>query len=179
VLVLNNRDLNFVTWEQHGKGDPKNEVSQALPGFAYAEYAHMLGLEGIRIDYPGQIASALDAALAAERPCVVEILAAATAHNAHAGRKVLCCDRQWRPRRRCCARRGIAAERLDDVAPEPSVSILLISSTPRRRGYHTRETKGAVMTKATNRPTPTNRSGRHTISRKGTRSVVCRCGWCG
>jgi pyruvate dehydrogenase (quinone) len=87
VLVLNNRDLNFVTWEQHGKGDPKNEVSQALPGFAYAEYAHMLGLEGIRIDYPGQIASALDAA----------ILAAATAHNAHTGRKVLCCDRQWRP----------------------------------------------------------------------------------
>ncbi|MFZ1800107.1 MAG: thiamine pyrophosphate-requiring protein, partial [Chitinophagaceae bacterium] len=51
ILVLNNRDLNQVTWEQRVMaGDPKFEASQDVPDFAYDEYARMLGLEGIRID---------------------------------------------------------------------------------------------------------------------------------
>src|SRR5256885_12362686 len=49
VLVLNNRDLNQVTWEQRAmSGDPKFEGSQQLPDIAYASFAEMIGLRGIR-----------------------------------------------------------------------------------------------------------------------------------
>jgi pyruvate dehydrogenase (quinone) len=75
VVVLNNRDLNFVTWEMRGKGDRKFEASQTLPGFAYAEYARMLGLHGLQIEHADQAPVVLDAALQAQRPCVVEVLA--------------------------------------------------------------------------------------------------------
>src|ERR1700751_2998015 len=51
VLVLNNRDLNQVTWEQRAmEGNPKFEGSQDLPDFPYASYAELLGLKGIRVD---------------------------------------------------------------------------------------------------------------------------------
>jgi pyruvate dehydrogenase (quinone) len=73
VLVLNNRDLNQVTWEQRAmEGDPKFEGSQNLPDFPYAAYAEMLGLKGIRVDSPEQVGPAWDEALAAERPVVFE-----------------------------------------------------------------------------------------------------------
>ncbi len=73
VLVLNNRDLNQVTWEQRAmEGDPKFEGSQDLPDFPYARYAEMLGLKGIRIDEPEQVGPAWDEALAANRPTVIE-----------------------------------------------------------------------------------------------------------
>jgi pyruvate dehydrogenase (quinone) len=73
VLVLNNRDLNQVTWEQRAmSGDPKFEGSQDLPDFPYASYAEMLGLDGIRVERPDQVGPAWDAALAAERPVVLE-----------------------------------------------------------------------------------------------------------
>jgi pyruvate dehydrogenase (quinone) len=76
ILVLNNRDLNFVTWEQRGmKGEPKYEPSQVVPGFAYVEYARMLGLHGIRIERPDAIGAVLDEALQADRPCLIEVLA--------------------------------------------------------------------------------------------------------
>jgi pyruvate dehydrogenase (quinone) len=73
VLVLNNRDLNQVTWEQRAmSGDPKFEGSQDLPDFPYARYAEMLGLKGIRVDRPEMVASAWDEALSADRPVVYE-----------------------------------------------------------------------------------------------------------
>ena len=73
VLVLNNRDLNQVTWEQRAmSGDPKFEGSQELPDFPYASYAEMLGLRGIRVDRPDQVGAAWDAALSADRPVVLE-----------------------------------------------------------------------------------------------------------
>jgi pyruvate dehydrogenase (quinone) len=73
VLVLNNRDLNQVTWEQRAMaGDPKFEGSQSLPDFPYAGYADMLGLRGIRVDDPDDVGGAWDQALAADRPVVVE-----------------------------------------------------------------------------------------------------------
>ena len=73
VLVLNNRDLNLVTWEQRVmSGDPKLEEAQELPGFHYARYAESLGLTGIRVDRPEQVGPAWDAALAADRPCVID-----------------------------------------------------------------------------------------------------------
>ena len=47
VLVLNNRDLNQVTWEQRAmEGDPKFEGSQDLPDFPYARYARDDRAEG-------------------------------------------------------------------------------------------------------------------------------------
>jgi len=73
VLVLNNRDLNQVTWEQRVMaGDPKLEASQDVPDFPYARYAESIGLLGIRVDRPEQIGPAWDRALSADRPCVVE-----------------------------------------------------------------------------------------------------------
>ncbi len=73
VLVLNNRDLNQVTWEQRVlAGDPKLPATQELPDFPYAGYAESLGLKGIRVDKPDQIARAWDEALSADRPVVLE-----------------------------------------------------------------------------------------------------------
>jgi pyruvate dehydrogenase (quinone) len=73
VLVLNNRDLNQVTWEQRAmSGDPKFGGSQDLPDFPYARYAQLLGLEAIRVDQAEQVGPAWDQALRADRPVVVE-----------------------------------------------------------------------------------------------------------
>ncbi|HTX29905.1 MAG TPA: thiamine pyrophosphate-requiring protein [Solirubrobacteraceae bacterium] len=73
VMVLNNRDLNQVTWEQRAmEGNPKFEGSQDLPDFPYASYAELLGLKGIRVDSPEQVGPAWDEALSADRPVVYE-----------------------------------------------------------------------------------------------------------
>jgi pyruvate dehydrogenase (quinone) len=75
VLVLNNRDLNQVTWEQRVLvGDPKLEASQVIPDFPYARYAELIGLKGIRVDSPDRVADAWDEALAADRPVVYEAI---------------------------------------------------------------------------------------------------------
>jgi pyruvate dehydrogenase (quinone) len=72
VLVLNNRDLNQVTWEQRVlAGDPKFEGSQNIPDFDYAGYAEMLGLRGITMRTPDEVAPGWDAALASDRPVVI------------------------------------------------------------------------------------------------------------
>ncbi|MFL5853085.1 MAG: thiamine pyrophosphate-requiring protein [Solirubrobacteraceae bacterium] len=73
ILVLNNRDLNQVTWEQRVlAGDPKLEMSQVLPDFPYARFAELVGLKGIRVDSPDRIADAWDEALATDGPVVYE-----------------------------------------------------------------------------------------------------------
>lgn len=73
VLVLNNGDLNQVTWEQRVlNGDPKFSGSQDVPPFPYARYAKMLGLEGIELDDPRRIGAAWDTALNADRPVVID-----------------------------------------------------------------------------------------------------------
>jgi pyruvate dehydrogenase (quinone) len=75
VMVLNNGDLNQVTWEQRAmEGDPRFATSQSLPDFPYAEYAKLLGLGGIRVDKPDAIGAAWDGALAADRPTVIEMV---------------------------------------------------------------------------------------------------------
>lgn len=75
VMVLNNQDLNQVTWEQRAmSGDPKFEGSQNIPDFPYARFAEMLGLRGIRVDDPGQIGGAWDEALDADCPVVLEVV---------------------------------------------------------------------------------------------------------
>lgn len=73
ILVLNNRDLNMVTWEQRAMvGDPRYDASQSVPDFPYAEYAKMLGLDGIKVDDPKKVGDALDYAFSAKRPVLVE-----------------------------------------------------------------------------------------------------------
>ncbi|MCD2516609.1 thiamine pyrophosphate-requiring protein [Massilia sp. G4R7] len=75
VLVLNNRDLNFVTWEQRGnEGEPKYEPSQQLPDFSYAEYARLLGIDGERVEDPEALGAAWERALTSSRPYVLEVV---------------------------------------------------------------------------------------------------------
>jgi len=67
ICVLNNRDLNMVTWEQRMmEGDPKLETTQVVPDFNYAEYAQSLGFTGIRVHKPGEVVEAWHEALAAD-----------------------------------------------------------------------------------------------------------------
>jgi pyruvate dehydrogenase (quinone) len=73
ILVLNNRDLNMVTWEMRAfTGEPKYEASQDIPDFPYARYAESLGLGGIELKRPEDIAPAWERAFTADRPVVIE-----------------------------------------------------------------------------------------------------------
>jgi pyruvate dehydrogenase (quinone) len=75
VVVLHNNDLNQVTWEQRAlQGDPRFDASQDIPDFPYARYAEMIGLAGIRVDDPGEIGPAWDAAFTADRPVVIDAI---------------------------------------------------------------------------------------------------------
>jgi pyruvate dehydrogenase (quinone) len=73
VLVLENRDLNQVTWEQRVmNADPKLAMSQDLPAVEYARFAESLGLAAVRIERPEDVGPAWDRALASDRPCLVQ-----------------------------------------------------------------------------------------------------------
>jgi len=73
VMVLNNGDLNQVTWEQRAMaGDPKFSASQDLPYVPFAKFAELIGLRGISVDKPERIGAAWDEALASDRPCVLD-----------------------------------------------------------------------------------------------------------
>lgn len=73
-IVLNNRDLNQVTWELRIEGgDPKLPLTQDIPDFPYATFADSLGLKGIRVDKPEDVGRALDQALASSRPVVLDV----------------------------------------------------------------------------------------------------------
>jgi pyruvate dehydrogenase (quinone) len=75
VLVLNNRDLNQVTWEQRAMaGDPKLVASQELPDVPFARFAELIGLHGIRVDDPARVGAGWDEALGADRPVVYEVV---------------------------------------------------------------------------------------------------------
>ncbi|MBR0551537.1 thiamine pyrophosphate-requiring protein [Stakelama marina] len=74
VLVLNNEDLNQVTWEQRVmEGNPKFEATQKLPNVPYHRFAEMIGLEGIYVDDPSKLGSAWDRALSSSRPVLLEV----------------------------------------------------------------------------------------------------------
>ena len=73
VLVLNNRDLNQVTWEERIQlGAGKTESTQSIPDFPYHKYAELIGLKGIFVDNPDRIGAAWDEALASDRPVILE-----------------------------------------------------------------------------------------------------------
>ncbi len=72
VLVLNNQDLNQVTWEQRVmEGDPKASVTQDIPDFPYDSYAEQIGLVGLRMSTVDDVEQVWDEALRAERPVVI------------------------------------------------------------------------------------------------------------
>jgi pyruvate dehydrogenase (quinone) len=73
VLVLNNQDLNQVTWEQRAlQGDPMNPMTQRIPDVRYAGFAELIGLAGVRVEQPEDIADAWRQAFAADRPFVID-----------------------------------------------------------------------------------------------------------
>ena len=75
VLVLNNEDLNQVTWEQRVmEGDPKFEASQDIPYLDYAAYAGLIGLRGIKVTLASEIEDAWREALAADRPVIIDAM---------------------------------------------------------------------------------------------------------
>ena len=74
IMVLNNRDLNQVTWEERVQlGAGKTELTQAIPDFPYHKYAELIGLKGIFCNDPDKIGAAWDEALAADRPVILEM----------------------------------------------------------------------------------------------------------
>ncbi len=73
VLVLNNGDLNMVTWEQRGtQGDPRFAGSQDVPDFSYAAYAAMLGFGAVTVSSAEEVGPAWDQAFAANRPFLID-----------------------------------------------------------------------------------------------------------
>jgi pyruvate dehydrogenase (quinone) len=73
VLVLNNGDLNQVTWEQRVMaGDRKFSGSQQLPPFSFAEYARSLGFAAFEMRGPDDVANVWEQALAERQPVLVE-----------------------------------------------------------------------------------------------------------
>jgi len=76
VLALNNRDLNYVSWERRAQdGEPEFPASQDLLDVSFARHAELLGLRGICVETPDAIGAAWDEALAADRPTVIDAVA--------------------------------------------------------------------------------------------------------
>jgi pyruvate dehydrogenase (quinone) len=74
IAVLNNRDLNMVTWELRGLGgSPKVAATQDLPEIDYRHYAELLGLAGFTVDKPEDVGTVWDKALRADRPVVIDV----------------------------------------------------------------------------------------------------------
>jgi pyruvate dehydrogenase (quinone) len=74
ICVLHNNDLNQVTWELRAMGGaPKFEQSKTLPDVSYADFADSIGLEGITVDNPEALGPAWEAALASDRPTVLDV----------------------------------------------------------------------------------------------------------
>jgi pyruvate dehydrogenase (quinone) len=63
-----------VTWEQREmESSPRFDASQSLPAVPYAEYAKLLGLEGVVVSDDAQLAEVWDWAFSLDRPCVVQL----------------------------------------------------------------------------------------------------------
>ncbi len=75
IIVLNNHDLNMVSWEQRiTEGNPKFAGSQDVPDFHFAAFAQLLGFEGIRIERLEDVVPALQKGLAAQKPVLLEFI---------------------------------------------------------------------------------------------------------
>ncbi|MBS7699931.1 MULTISPECIES: thiamine pyrophosphate-requiring protein [unclassified Chelatococcus] len=75
IMVLNNRELAYVTWEERIQaGDPKWPASQDLPDLPYADIAKLMGLGGRRVEDPDEVGPAWEEALAADRPFILDMV---------------------------------------------------------------------------------------------------------
>jgi len=73
--VLVNEDLNQVSYEQRVlAADPKNPATQTVPYVPAAEFARLLGLDGIKVEKPADVGPAWDRALASDRPVLLEFI---------------------------------------------------------------------------------------------------------
>jgi pyruvate dehydrogenase (quinone) len=73
VLILNNEDLNQVTWEQRAmEGNPRFQASQSVPAVSYADWAKLFGLTGIRVESSDQIEDAMAEAFRSDRPVIID-----------------------------------------------------------------------------------------------------------
>jgi pyruvate dehydrogenase (quinone) len=74
-VVLVNEDLNQVSYEQRVlSADPKNPATQTVPYVPAAEFARLLGFEGIKVDRPEEVAGAWERALQAPGPVLLEFV---------------------------------------------------------------------------------------------------------
>ncbi len=75
IVVLNNEDLNQVTWEQRVmEGDPRFEASQEIPYMPFYKYAGLIGLKGIKVERSDQIEDAVKEAFGADRPVIIDAM---------------------------------------------------------------------------------------------------------
>jgi len=65
-------DLLFMIDNSSSMTDKQEILAQAVPDFAYARYAELIGLRGIAVDRPDEIGSAWEQALSADRPVLLE-----------------------------------------------------------------------------------------------------------
>ena len=76
LMVLNNEDLNQVTWEERVQlGDGKTPLTQTIPNFPYHKYAELLGFKGVYCDDPERVGTAWDEALASDCPVIMNMKA--------------------------------------------------------------------------------------------------------
>jgi len=74
IAILHNNDLNQVTWEMRAMGgSPKFTESQSLPDVDYAGFATSLGLNGVAVKDPEELADVWRSALTADRPTVLDV----------------------------------------------------------------------------------------------------------
>ncbi|CAB4975101.1 MAG: thiamine pyrophosphate-binding protein [Actinobacteria bacterium] len=69
VIVLNNGKLG---WVMHGQRD--RQIASDLGVFDHAAMAVSMGCLGVRVEHPDELAPALAAALAADRPTVIDVM---------------------------------------------------------------------------------------------------------
>jgi acetolactate synthase-1/2/3 large subunit len=71
VIVFNNG--TYLHEKNRMRGELREEMD-FLPGLDFATVARGLGCDGIRVERPGEIAAALQRALASDRPTVVDVV---------------------------------------------------------------------------------------------------------
>ncbi|PRY09084.1 thiamine pyrophosphate-requiring protein [Kineococcus rhizosphaerae] len=73
VVVMNNSELSFVAWEARAmQAEVPFAAAMDVPDVPYAGWAELLGLAGRRVEGPDGLDAVLDAAMAADRPFVLD-----------------------------------------------------------------------------------------------------------
>jgi len=69
VVVMNNSALG---WVKHGQGN--RTIASTFSEMNFAEMAKVMGCNGIRVEQPGDLPTALAEALASNQPTVVDVV---------------------------------------------------------------------------------------------------------